>query len=170
MVGFKTTRDVFPIMSWFKRLGYKVVPFSAEGNDWDYEGDVYQDADAADAIFNDRGIRYDSTKQLSSLAIENGQVIGAIASGWAPVSDYGEGVYVFSFDVAVKKEFQNGLAGMQLIQNAIRQYEQEKDAYGDKTLMRLWVVNPRLVPILERRFGFEIENSYKDGSAHLIRY
>lgn len=156
-------------MNWLKRISYNVVPFNLEGA-WDYDGNPYQDADIADQIFKQRGIRYDSTKRLSQLAVENGTVIGAIASGWHPSHDYNEEVYVFSFDVAVKKEFQGGLAGMKLIEEAIQQYEQEKEAYGEKTMMRLWVINPRLIPILERRFGFEVEAFHGDGSAHLTRF
>lgn len=143
---------------------YTIIPFSYD--DMDYERDTYQDADAADAIFKDRGIRVDSTKEISILAVAGDEVIGAVASGWYREED----VQVFAFDVAVKGGHDKGLVGLKLIEEAIRQYQQTAAVYTMPTMMRLWVINPKLVGILEQRYGFEVEARHGDGSAHLVRY
>lgn len=151
-------------MNWLQKISYEVHPFSFE--DDEYPGDVYQDAEQAEAIFKEREVGVDRNKELSHMAVEDGQVIGAVSSSWS----HEDGVDVFSFDVAVKRQYQGTMAGMKLIQEAIKQYEWDKSMYEGNTMMRLWVVNERLIPILVRRFGFEIESEHEGGSAHLIRY
>jgi GNAT superfamily N-acetyltransferase len=135
--------------------------------------DNWEEADEADQIFRQNKIRYDSTKNIQQVAIENGVVIGAMASGWSKNSDYDEDVMVFSFDIVVKPEFQRQGVGLKLIQDAIKRYNAEKNDYqemGNKTMIRLWVVNPVLIPVLER-FGFQAESEpYENGSVHLISY
>ena len=158
-------------MNWWKRAT-SIIPFSVDDIDTEYETDPYDLADQAESVFQESGIRPDSSKELSHLAIEDGQVIGAVSSGWSNEQGYEEEyVHVFSFDISVKPEFRGkGLVGIKLIQEAIDHYESEKEIYGVKTMMRLWVVNPRLIPILENRYGFDIESSYSNGSAHMVRY
>jgi len=152
---------------WYKRANPDFRHLDPE-EDWDQ-------ADDADQIFKQQKIRYDSSKRVNQVAIENGVVIGAIASGWTNSREYGEDetVAVFSFDLVVKPEFQRQGVGMQLIQNAIREYQQDKHVYeemGQKTMMRLWVVNPVLIPVLER-LGFQAESEpYENGSVHLVAY
>lgn len=138
----------------------------------------WEEAEQADQVFKQNDIRYGRDKNISQVATENGVVIGALASGWDRDNGYGENVMVFSFDLAVKPEFRRQGVGLKLIQDAIKKYNQEKLDYqetGSQTMMRLWVVNPVLIPVLER-FGFTIESSYEvdgegsPGSAHLIAY
>lgn len=155
-------------MNWY-RLAANVIPFDADTME-DVGYDQYDYADQADKVFQESKIRYDSKKNLSHLAIENGVVIGAVASGWDKEDD----AYVFSFDVVVKPEFRGkSFAGLNLISEGIQKYNSESSDYsemGYNTMMRLWVVNPKLVPILERKYNLEIESQYSDGSAHMIMY
>lgn len=138
----------------------------------------WEEAEQADQVFKQNNIRYDRNKNVSQVAIENGVVIGALASGWDRDNGYGKDVMVFSFDLVVKPEFRRQGVGLKLIQDAIKKYNQEKLDYqesGSQTMMKIWVVNPILIPVLER-FGFMIESSYEvdglgnPGSAHLIAY
>ena len=138
----------------------------------------WEEAEQADQVFKSEGIRYGRDKNVSQVAIENGVVIGALASGWDRDNGYGEDVMVFSFDLVVKPECRRQGVGLKLIQDATNKYNQEKLDYqesGSQTMMRIWVVNPILIPVLER-FGFTIESSYEvdglgnPGSAHLIAY
>ncbi len=140
--------------------------------------DDWEEAEQADQIFKKQKLRYGRDKNISQVAIEDGIVIGALASGWTRDDSYGENVMVFSFDLVVKPEFRRRGVGLKLIQDAIFRYNQEKLDYkemSNKTMMRVWVVNPVLIPVLEN-LGFEIESSYEvdglgnPGSAHLIAY
>ncbi len=138
----------------------------------------WEDVDQADQVFKNETINYGRNKNITQIARENGVVIGALASGWDKDSGYGEDVMVFQFDVVVNPQFRRKGVGLQLIQSAIKQYNQDKKEYQDmgiKTMMRVWVVNPILISVLEK-LGFVIESSYEHGengqfgSAHLIAY
>ncbi len=133
----------------------------------------WEEADEAEQVFKQNDIRFDSTKNISQVAVENGVVIGALASGWSKSQEYGEEtVAVFAFDLVVKPEFRRQGVGLKLIQNAIAKYNSEKNDYqemGEKTMMRIWVINPILVPVLEG-LGFDVEATYQNGSAHLVAY
>jgi len=157
-------------MNWYK-LAANIISFDPDTMD-DVDYDQYDYAYQADKVFQESKIRYDSTKNLSHLAVEDGVVIGAVASGWSKDSDIG--AYVFAFDVVVKPEFRGkSLAGLKLISEGISRYNSEASIYRDmgyNTMLKLWVVNPRLVPILERKYNLEIESKYEDGSAHMIMY
>lgn len=122
---------------------------------------------------------YGRKKDIAHVAIENGEVIGALASGWK--KDWGpeltdreeERVMQYSFDLVVDPKHRRKGVGKQLIDDAIREYERDKkmyqEAHGVSTMMRVWVVNPALVPYLES-IGFEVESSYDNGSAHLVKW
>jgi len=86
----------------------------------------WEEAEQADQVFKSEGIRYGRDKNVSQVAIENGVVIGALASGWDRDNGYGEDVMVFSFDLVVKPEFRRQGVGLKLIQDAIKKYNQEK--------------------------------------------
>lgn len=136
--------------------------------------DNWEEAEQAEQVFRENKIRPDSAKNISQVAIENGVVIGALSSGWSISREYGdEQVSVFSFDLVVKPEFRRQGVGMTLIQNAISKYNAEKNDYremGNQTMMRIWVVNPILIPVLER-LGFQAESEpYENGSVHLVAY
>lgn len=134
----------------------------------------YEEGAEADQVFNQSKIKYPRDSQVREVAIENGVVIGALSCGWQESQDYEpEKVYVYSFDLAVKPEFRRQGVGATLIQRGIAQYESEKHDYQDmgySTMMRVWVVNPVLIPLLENKFGFQMEAEHEGGSAHLIRY
>jgi len=138
----------------------------------------WEEAEQANQVFKENNINYGKTKNVNQVAIEDGVIIGALATGWEKNNDYGEDVMVFSFDLVVKPKFRRQGIGLKLIQEGINKYNQEKLDYKDmgyNTMMRVWVVNPILIPVLEK-LGFEIESSYEldglgnPGSAHLIAY
>lgn len=164
-------------MNWYKRIISTVTiePFDYENTDpSDVDYDLNERYDQADMAFNKSKIRYDSSKNISHVAVENGQVIGAVASGWSMNRDYGDDgdIWVYSFDVAVDPQHRGSMAGIKLISEAIQYYEQTKGTYqemGGKTMMSLFVVNERLIPILESKFKFQIEsNSF--GGCRMVRY
>ena len=165
-------------MNWFKKAKFaaQVQPFDMENDDHFFtdEYDAYEREHQADQAFDAANLRYDSSKRISHVAIEDGRVIGALASGWTQSQDYGdEKVMVFAFDVAVRPEFQKGMTGLKLIAGGIQKYETEKRDYqemGYQTMMRLCVVNSRLVPVLEQRYGFTMESDHGAGGVHLVRY
>lgn len=133
----------------------------------------WEEAEQADQVFKQNDIRYGRDKNISQVAIENGVVIGALASGWDKDNSYGEDVMVFSFDLVVKPEFRRQGVGLKLIQQGLAKYKQEKGDYqemGNQTMMRIWVINPVLIPVLEG-LGFQAESEpYENGSVHLIAY
>ena len=166
-------------MNWYDLAKYaaQIVPFNEEDDGEDDERlgmDRYDAMDQADKAFQASGVRYDSRKRISQMAIEDGKVIGAVASGWSTEDGDEKDTAVFSFDIAVKPEFRGpAMVGMKLIAAAMQHYKYEASQYremGFNTLMRLRVINPRLVPVLEKKFGFELESSHGDGSAHMIMY
>ena len=57
---------------------------------------------------------------------------------------------------------------MQLIDQAIEDLRTYQSEFPN-TYARVWVINPKLVRVLEKRYGFEIESQYNDGSAHMLR-
>lgn len=131
------------------------------------------ESDEAEQIFRKVPLGVDRSKDFSHVAIENGVVIGAIASGWQQDNSAGEPEAVFAFDLAVKPEFRRRGVGLTLIQQAVKQYERDKGMYeemGSRTLMRLWVVNQLLIPVLEQKFGFHLEAEHEGGSVHMVRY
>ena len=128
----------------------------------------------AEGLFNRLKIRYGRSKDISHVAVEDGQVIGAVASGWEHGGETDDRkILDYSFDLVVDPQFRRIGVGKKLIDDAIREYERDKEMYRESedahTRMRLWVINPALVPYLES-IGFEVESQYKDGSAHLFRY
>jgi hypothetical protein len=169
-------------MNWYKKanLQYRTIPHPDDVMDEDDEYDADEARSGVEQIFMERGIRTDSTKEFTDVAMNDGLPVGGMASGWSDSGNYGFPVKEFSFDVATEDPTNRtpnkggtGMMGMKLIQEGINRYEAEKSDWEEmeyKTMIRLWVVNPRLVPILERRFGFDIESEYSDGSAHMVRY
>jgi len=139
----------------------EIIPWSEEPYDFDY--DPWVTADQADEIARKSNIRIDSTKELSWIAVnERDDVVGAL---WAHLSN--DEPPVFDFDVVVDPEWRTGRLGLQLIDHAIEDLRtHQSDLPG--AYARVWVINPKLVRVLENRYGFEIESQYKDGSAHMV--
>lgn len=171
-------------MNWYKRaqLKYRTLPHpDAMDYDEDFDADAVDEArNDIEEIFIQRGIRPDSTKEFTDVAMNDHLAVGGVASGWSDNNDYDFPVKEFSFDVATEDPRNRtpnrggtGMMGMKLIQEGINKYEAEKSDWeemGYKTMIRLWVVNPRLIPILERRFGFDIETEHSEGGAHMVKF
>tara|TARA_Y100000034_G_C6867737_1_gene395688 strand:- start:108 stop:617 length:510 start_codon:yes stop_codon:yes gene_type:complete len=169
-------------MNWYKlaQLQYRTLP-DLDGVDEDeHDFDVWDAHKGVAEIFNERGISPGSQKDYSIVALNDDVPVGGIASGWSDNDEFGFPVKQFSFDVAAEggegrtpNRGGTGMMGMRLIQEAINKYEAEKSDWeeqGYKTMIKVWVINHRLIPILERRFGFDIEAEHGDGSAHMVRY
>lgn len=161
-------------MNWLKKLTQSVAvyPFYEEGEEVDGSPPAHEVWDGVEDAFKKSKINILRDKRITQVATQDGIVIGGVVSKWTNNSDYGDDdIAVFDFDVAVNPKYRgNQMVGIKLIESAIRQYDQEKEAFGDKTMMRVWVINPRLVPVMEKRFGFKIEGSYEGGQAHMVKY
>lgn len=120
--------------------------------------DDYEIADAAEEIMKKVKIRIDSTKNLTLVAMNDDEVVGALYSGWTNGDTYeGNQVYEFSFDVGVDPKFQGfSLVGPKLIEESMKMYDNESSAYGEYTMIRLYVVNPKLADYLEKKYDFEV--------------
>jgi GNAT superfamily N-acetyltransferase len=152
-------------MNWYRQSQVEYRGINPE-EDLDESGEAEQ-------IFRQAPLGVDRNKDISHVAVENGVVIGAIASGWQEDRSGGETEAVFSFDLAVKPEFRRRGVGLSLIQQAVKQYERDKGMYeemGSRPMMRLWVVNRFLIPVLEQKFGFQLEAEHGNGSVHMVRY
>jgi len=154
-------------MSWLNKVCVNIVPFNVDSDLDEVDIDRYDMMDQADEAFNSSGIRSNRNKEYTHMAIEDGRVIGAVSSSWENGS---EGL-VYSFDIAVKPEYRGpAMVGLRLIDEAVREYEYTKNNFSEPTVMRLWVVNPKLVPVLEKKYKFEIESDHGSGGVHMIRY
>lgn len=137
--------------------------------DWDQAGRAYEIAKIV-------GIRPDSTKSPTIIASNNGDVVGAAFTSWSSDDDasdhLGEPVNKWQFDVVVHPNWQgNKLIGINLIQQAERERRNLEVEFGEKAYTRLWVVNPKLAKLLQhKKFGYDVESEYPDGSAHLVKY
>lgn len=140
-----------------------IVPWSEDADDYD----PWIAADQADAVANASGIRIARNKNLSLLAIHDGDVIGAVWDSLEEDADR-EGVWVYDFDVAVDPDFRSARVGLQLINEALELYRMHKSDHP--TYVKVWVVNPKLVRVLEYRYGFEPISVHGDGSAHMTYY
>jgi GNAT superfamily N-acetyltransferase/pyrimidine operon attenuation protein/uracil phosphoribosyltransferase len=105
------------------------------------------------------GISVLSDKEIHTVAISHNQVIGGLWTTWMS----GE----FSFDVAVRDDYQGQGVGNKLVDIAIDTYEQDKEAFGDEAIMRVDVINPTMEKMLLKK-GFEIE-SKQPGHTMMIK-
>lgn len=158
-------------------MKYEIVPWVDDPHTHirdDYYYDPWVAASQADEVANRSNIRISRAKELSWIAINDaGDVIGAIWSSLERDQEAymrsDEDIFVFDFDVAVDPEWRSGRIGLELIEKAIGDLRDRQDEFPG-TYARVWVVNPRLVRVLERKYGFETESQYKDGSAHMLLY
>jgi tRNA nucleotidyltransferase (CCA-adding enzyme) len=167
--GSGVTKSASSACGWYKKARTMKV---------DPEGD-HDETGQAEGLFHRNNIRYGRQKDIRHVAIENGEVIGAVASGWENGSgqDHSdredERVMIYSFDLVVDPKHRRKGVGKKLIDDAVLEYERDKliyeEASGIHSMMRLWVINPALVPYLES-IGFEVETSYEDGSAYLTKW
>ena len=135
----------------------QIVHWTDDSYENDY--DPWVTADQADQVAAKSGIRIDSTKELTYIAInDSGNVVGAL---WSHLSN--DDPPKFDFDVAVDPSWRSGRLGLQLIDNAIEDLRNHQGEFPG-TYAEVWVINPKLVRVLENRYGFEIMSHYKDGS------
>lgn len=151
-------------MNWYKTAKtYKINP-----------EDENIDANKAEVLFRKNKINPGRDKDISHIAVEDGNIIGSVASGWSLDSNMDEKVVVYSFDLVVSPDHRRRGVGKKLIEDAVREYEGDKEVQkkghgADHAMMKVWVINPHLVPYLES-IGFNIESEYKDGTAHLVKF
>jgi ribosomal protein S18 acetylase RimI-like enzyme len=148
-------------------IGLKIYRISPEDPDVG-DLDPYVALDQADEVFRLAEIRINRAKNITILAVLGEQVIGAVATAWQENRD--EDAWEFSWDIAVHPEYRKSGIGARLIREALAAYESEKADYGDRTVMRLWVVNPRLANVLEQHYGFEIESELGHGQKIMTKY
>lgn len=147
----------------------KIVHIDPE-DDWEYGEKAYEIAKMVN-------IRPNSQKSPTIVALnDQDEVIGAAFTSWHDDDDAsthaGEPISVWDFDVVVHPQWQGyKMVGMQLIQTAEQERKNMENVYGNKAYTKLWVVNPRLAKVLQsRKYGYNSEAEYKDGSAHLVKY
>ena len=136
----------------------------------------WEDADKANAIATISGIRAGRNKEPRILAYdEKGEVVGAafvsVEQDHQFTQHAGEPVHRYEFDVVVHPKARGtDLVGIKLIRAAEKD-KQNFEAELGKTFTRLWVVNPQLAKLLQsKKFGYEAESEYKDGTAHLLKW
>lgn len=145
----------------------KVVPAEYSDEAF-YDSDGYSIWEQAFAIASNSGIRIASNKELAFVAMDGDAVVGAIWS--ATYHDDDQDAEVYDFDMAVDKNYRNQVGiFLKLMNAALEEYRSLLD-YNPRTYIRVWVVNPRLVSVLERRYGFELEAEHEGGSAHMTYY
>lgn len=146
----------------------EVVGFDSDGFDTDY--DPWVVAGQAEAIADRVGIRISRDKQLTYVALIEDRCVGAVWSNWYQTDEYdededGERAWVFDFDVVSDPAYRAaGPIGVKLIEAALDEY---RAANWYRKMIRVYVVNPKLINFLERHYGFESEGTYSHGAAHM---
>jgi hypothetical protein len=144
----------------------QVVPYDDEG--WDTDYDPYIVADQAEKIASESGIRIASNKNLSYVALDGDTAVGAVWSDRYHDDDQDADVY--DFDMAIDNHYRNQVGTfLQLMDAALNDFREMK-AENPRTFIRVWVVNPRLASVLEKRYDFEFESQHGDSSAHMVYY
>lgn len=144
----------------------KIIEFDPEYMEDEY--DPWLLADEADEIAEQTGIRIARNKELTHLAIADDGVVGAV---WSDLEeDREQDAWVYDFDIAVRPQFHGQASIFQRLMDYTLARYQDLLAENPRTYIRVWVVNPRLVNVLERKYDFEIESEHGDGSAHMTYY
>ena len=149
----------------YSKSSSKIEFWSEDSDDYD----PWVAADQADDVAKKSGIRIDSTKELKFIALnEKDEVIGAAWDSFDHDSEFdGFDGFEYSFDVAVLPEYRGG-TGLKLIETCMDEFKNMQSEHPNSRI-KLWVVNPKLVPFLERKYDFEIEMKHSDGSAHMYK-
>ena len=131
--------------------------------------DPYDVADKAEMIAIDCGIRIMRNKELKFVALDNSYSDPVVGGLWTAIyHDSHENAEVYEFDVVVDKEFRGqGRIGLKLIDAALDDY---RSLDVENKYISVWVVNPKLARVLERKYGFKIEADHLDGSLHMVYY
>jgi len=135
-----------------------------------YDSDGYSVWEKAAAIAQNSGIRISSNKELAFVAEDDNEVYGAIWDSFEEDhgGDYGDDVWVYDFDIAVKKTarakgMRSGGIGVKLIDAALNKFEYLKSDVN-RAYIRVWVVNPGLAKWLEYNRNFEPSGVGSDGT------
>lgn len=138
--------------------------------DWDQ-------GEQADQICKMVQIRPERSKSCTIVAVnQHDEVIGAVYTKLEKDRDatesMGEPVACWDFDVVVHPEWQGqDQVGIRLIRAAEEEGRSQAGMYYDKIYTRLYVVNPKLVRVLQHpKFGYQSEGEYSHGAAHLVKY
>lgn len=108
-----------------------------------------EDADAAYKMAKKHNISVLSDKEIFVIVKDGDEVVGGL---WT-VFMSGE----YSFDVVVREDYQGQGIGKKLVDIAIQEYNESKEAFGDDTIMRVDVVNrDKMKPLLLKK-GFKVE-------------
>ncbi len=133
---------------------------------WDDMSDDYDPSilsNQAYDIAEESAIGILSNKELLLVAVDNSYYVhGAVWYAIYDDADYS----VFDFDVAVRPTSRSGMIGMRLIDAAISEYEELRHAY-DNLIIKTLVVNPKLIRVLKRKYGFEILSREHGNSAYM---
>jgi ribosomal protein S18 acetylase RimI-like enzyme len=140
----------------------KIYKIAQEYKTIDDEDDDYSEhMDEAWDVFKNNKIRPNRNKDISDIALKDGTVIGAIASGW----DVDNNIATFSFDISIDKSNQGMQIGTNLVRQALSRYNNDKGAYidmGMETEIELEVINVKFGEYLVRQFGFEVVRTLAD--------
>jgi hypothetical protein len=155
---------------WFLFREGLEIQFIYPEEDWDQ-------AEVAWQIAKKVNIRPDSTKNPTIIALnDKDDVIGAAFTSWSyddEISQHlNQPMHRFEFDVVVDPAWQGyEMVGIKLIKAAEKERRELEIMNNLNIYTRLWVVNPKLAKILKsKRYGYDVESEYKDGSAHLVKY
>jgi hypothetical protein len=121
------------------------------------------------------GIRPDSQKNPTILAMDGNRVVGAVFTSWHHDHDesgrWGEPVHQYNFDVVVDPEYRWGRTiGLQLIQQAERERRTLEIEFGEKFYTRLQVINPKLAEFLQGNHKWGGYTPEFKGSEYLVKY
>ena len=144
----------------------RIIRYNPDASDEDDDG-YFGYLDQAADIADESGIRIDRNKDLAFLAVtsDGGTVIGAV---WHSLTQSDDGM-VYSFDIAVAERFRaGGYAGIKLISAAVAEYREI--ASDMPAQIGLYVINPRLASVLEKRFGFTVDAEYEHGAVSMSFY
>lgn len=138
----------------------KIYKIAQEYRTIDEDSDFDQIGAAWD-VFKDNEIRPNRNKDISDIALSDGTVIGAVASGW----DINDNKATFSFDIAINNNHQGMKIGTNLVKQALERYNNDKSAYkemGYDTEIELEAINIKFGEYLVRQFGFEVIKRLSD--------
>jgi ribosomal protein S18 acetylase RimI-like enzyme len=143
-----------------RKLIYETIEYVGYDSDgWNEELDDigiedYEAANEAERIAKSGGIQILSDKRLVGLLITGSNVVGGL---W--ISDDS---HSFSFDIAVKKEYQRMGLSYKLIDMALEEYNIQNEVYydmeGSELPMAIDVVNPILAKTLINKYNFKIKD------------
>lgn len=122
-----------------------------------------EDYDEAAERLANRYIRVSSDKEIEAIVgtdDENPEVIGALFTGYTK--------YVFSFDIVVRHDHRKKGIARSLVQVAIDQYEQLKDAFGEEFHMEIDVINPDMERLL-KSMGFKVYKTLGKDHVHMTK-